>query len=949
MSNLTSSTSEPNSNSNEKLREVRFEHSTHFPSILEQLQLSLLVTTYQAGKLLVIGSDSGKLTFAFHDFEQVMGLAVGQDQIAVGTRRQVYFLNAAHDCASHVKSEIPHDQCWISRTSFVTGSIHGHDLAWGNEGLWCVNTLFSTLCTFSGQYNFVPRWRPPFVSTLIDQDRCHLNGLAMEAGVPRYVTVLGETDTPAGWRENKASGGAIIDVPSGQTLTRNLCMPHSPRVHNQRLWFCNSGRGNLSSVDRKSGHVESVAALPGYTRGLAMHGNFAFIGLSKIRETNIFGGLPIGELKDELRCGIGIVELSTGRTVATLQFHSGVEEIFAVEVVPGALHPRLVGPVLTESNESEVWIVPNQQQPIDFDLAAATPSALEKVSDPESAKHPKDRSGFRGQIPFPMQELTRQGLLAHERGQLQEALRCYQLAMQNDSPSAVLLSQLGNLYQDLEQSSAAMSCYLQAAELKPDHSPTQQNLGVLYATQNQPLRALHHFELAQKASPHPMNFVLAANVLPVIYESMDQLNYWRGRLASRLHDLVESGVTIDTTDNVIPTSFFYAYQGENDRPLMQQLAKVYQNIECCAAGNGQYKAPGKQIRVGFVSSYFCNHTIGRLNLGVIERLSRDDFEVTVISLRSHQDGYAELYRKAADHFVELPRQPAVVRDAIAEMGLDILIFTDVGMDCLTQTLCYSRMAPIQAVTWGHPDTTGSPAIDYFISSDLAEPSDADSHYSEQLVRLPALGVYYPKPAVTDVPDGKAHFGLDPHRNIYLCPQTLFKFHPGFDQVLQQILESDPDGDLVVIQSRNATWNDALQTRWQRIFPDADRRVRFLPSQSRDEFLRLLRIADVMLDPFPFCGGNTTYEALAMETPVVTFPGKFLRGRLTFAMYQRMGVSMMVTNTPQAYADLSVRIATDTAMGQEARKAIRETSAVLYENQADVLAYEQMLKRWCGRI
>ena len=927
ISNRMTNDMDPSSANQTSMREVRFEHSPQFPAILERLRVSVLVSTYQSGKLLVIGCDAGRLNFAFHDFDQVMGVAVGPDQLAVGTRRQVYFLSAAHECADRIKASTPHDQCWIARTSVVTGSIHGHDLAWGHEGLWVVNTLFSSLCTLSSQYNFVPRWQPPFITQLIDQDRCHLNGLAMENGVPRFVTVLGETNEPAGWRTNKASGGAIIDVPSGETVARGLCMPHSPRVHNGRLWFCNSGIGNLSQVDRQSGHVEAVAALPGYTRGLAVHDGFAFVGLSKIRETNIFGGLPISEYKDELKCGVGVVELATGRTVATLQFHSGVEEIFAVEVIAAARHPRLVGPNLTEAEEGEVWTVPARLTPIAFE------------AQPALTANPVDGLA-----------LARQGLHAHEQGALQEALRCYRQAIEAGQPTAELLSQLGNLHQDLDDPSAAMACYLQAAQLQPDHAPTQQNLGVLCSTQNQPQQALHHFQLAQQARPNPMNFVLAANVLPIIYESLDQLGYWRGRLVSRLHELVETGVKIGTTDHVIPTSFFFAYQGENDRPLMQNLAEIYTGVECCSAAvDGLHQPVGKRIRVGFVSSYFCNHTIGRLNLGVIQNLSRADIEVTIISLRSHQDSQSQLYRQAADHFVSIPRNPSAARRAIAELGLDVLIFTDIGMDCLTQTLCYSRMAPIQAVTWGHPDTTGSPAIDYFISSDLAEPTDADSHYSERLVRLPTLGVHYPRPQLDQPARGKAYFGLDPNRRVYLCPQTLFKFHPAFDDVLRRILESDSQGDLVVIESRNASWGNALRARWRLSFPDADRRVRFVPSQTRNDFLHLLSAADIMLDPFPFCGGNTTYEALAMATPVVTMPGKFLRGRLTYAMYQRMQMTELVAESVDAYVERSLRIATDDRYRNEIRKAIGETSGILYENRQDVTAYEQMLKRWCGRL
>ena len=186
---------------------VGYEHSSNLAWMLQELGVSVLLSTYQAGKLVSIGSYCDRPTFAFHSFDQVMGIAISGDQIAVGARRQIHFLSPAHDLRRRLPGDTAYDGCFLSRRSLITGSIHGHDLAFGNEGLWVVNTLFSCLCTLDEQYNFFPRWRPGFVSQLIDQDRCHLNGLAMENGVPKFVTVLGVTDEPAGWRVNKRSGG----------------------------------------------------------------------------------------------------------------------------------------------------------------------------------------------------------------------------------------------------------------------------------------------------------------------------------------------------------------------------------------------------------------------------------------------------------------------------------------------------------------------------------------------------------------------------------------------------------------------------------------------------------------------------------------------------------------------------------------------------------------------
>src|SRR5262249_26248602 len=194
----------------------------------------------------------------------------------------------------------------------------------------------------------VPRWRPPFVTALAAEDRCHLNGLALAAGergvsAPRFVSALGETDTPGGWRPNKAHGGCLIEVPSGEVVARGLSMPHSPRLHDRRLWLLESGTGRLLLVDATFGHMETVAELPGFSRGLALGGLYAFIGLSRIRETSTFGGLPIAERVAELKCGVAVVDLRGGEVIGLLEFQTAVEEIFAVEILPGLRFPEVVG------------------------------------------------------------------------------------------------------------------------------------------------------------------------------------------------------------------------------------------------------------------------------------------------------------------------------------------------------------------------------------------------------------------------------------------------------------------------------------------------------------------------------------------------------------------------------------------------------------------------------
>jgi uncharacterized protein (TIGR03032 family) len=352
-------------------REVRHEYTRSLPPLLSQLGVSLLVSTYQAGKVAAVGVAAGELILSYHNFERAMGLAVKHDAIAVAARAQVWFLQSAPDLAARVEPAGRHDACFLTRSSDFTGEIQIHELAWavphpeplssagrGEQELWLVNTAFGCLCTLDGRHSFVPRWRPPFLTALAADDRSHLNGLAMADGKPKYVTALAETDTPQGWRANKVQSGCLIEVASGQTVARGFAMPHSPRVHRGRVWLLNSGAGQLVLVDPAAGRVETVTELPGYTRGLALYDRFAFVGLSKIRETSTFGGMPIAERRQELKCGVGVVDLHTGRLMAHLEFLSGVEEIFDVQVVPGARCPTLSGPYAGLDGAAPIWTVP---------------------------------------------------------------------------------------------------------------------------------------------------------------------------------------------------------------------------------------------------------------------------------------------------------------------------------------------------------------------------------------------------------------------------------------------------------------------------------------------------------------------------------------------------------------------------------------------------------------
>jgi uncharacterized protein (TIGR03032 family) len=268
-----------------------------------------------------------------------MGLAATPDgrRLALATRQAVVLLAdaplLAHDYLEGHKGK--YEALYLPRAAYFTGDINVHDLGFDGDGtLWVVNTRFCCLSHLSDTYSFMPKWKPPFLSEIVPEDRCHLNGLAMVDGKPRYVTCLGETDTVGGWRENKAAGGVVVDVQRNEVILRGLTMPHSPRWYKDQLWVLNSGAGELLAVDVKTGREVVVCSLPGYLRGLSFVGHYALIGMCQVREKHIFGGLPVQQRHQKLFCGVAVVDLRTGQQAGIIEFTSGVQELYEVLFLP---------------------------------------------------------------------------------------------------------------------------------------------------------------------------------------------------------------------------------------------------------------------------------------------------------------------------------------------------------------------------------------------------------------------------------------------------------------------------------------------------------------------------------------------------------------------------------------------------------------------------------------
>lgn len=322
--------------------------SPNFAPWLASTGSSIAFTTYQAGKLLFLSaSGEGKVSIVERTLARSMGIGVSSDGQAVALATQYQIMRFDNVVAGQPVSAGP-DALFAPHACWVTGDVDAHDVAWGPDGRpLFVNTLFSCIAAVSDGHSFRPVWTPPFITRLAAEDRCHLNGMAVEGGVPRYVTAVSSSDVADGWRDGRVGHGVVVDVASNQTIAHGLSMPHSPRLHGGRLWLLNSGTGEFGHVDAEAGRFEPVAFCPGYARGLAFVGGCAVIGLSLARENRAFSGLPLDEALQTrgtaARCGLAVIDLERGEMTAWVRIEGVVRELYDVAVLPGVVRPSLIG------------------------------------------------------------------------------------------------------------------------------------------------------------------------------------------------------------------------------------------------------------------------------------------------------------------------------------------------------------------------------------------------------------------------------------------------------------------------------------------------------------------------------------------------------------------------------------------------------------------------------
>ena len=573
------------------------------------------------------------------------------------------------------------------------------------------------------------------------------------------------------------------------------------------------------------------------------------------------------------------------------------------------------------------------------------------------------------------------GQVYRKQGRLEDAIRCYRRAIELQPDYTEAYNHLGSTLNRMGDTQGAVQHCQKAIELAPGYADAHNNLAGALVRSGAVEKAIEHYEKAIEMAPQlaeahnnlggvffaqgriqqakecfrkalelnpkddSLKIKLALSI-PPIYQSVEEIETCRKELTEAIDQLLEEDLNLEdpVAQAAIP-NFYLVYQGLDDREVQEKIARIYRSS--CSNKSYQkesFNPVGDNIRVGFVSAHFHNHTIGKLTRGLIANLSREEFSVSVFSIEPKDDDIASRIKESADRYIPLPNQIDTAAKKIMKEDIDLLFYADIGMHPLTYFLALSRLAPVQCVTWGHPVTTGIDTVDYFIATEDLETEEGQKEFTEKLVRLKSAPTYYYPPSLPFPMKDRLAFGFSEEQNLYVCPQSLFKFHPDFDKPLSQILKGDPNGQLVLIEGGHGYYKKELMRRFLHSMPEVVDRIVFLPHQSESDFLSLIAISDVMLDTYPFGGGNTTYEALATGTPVVTLPTDRLRGRITYGIYKKMDWMECVASSPEEYSKIALRLGMDKAYQEQVREEIQKRRSIIYEDIEMVRELERFFRQ-----
>ncbi|MBW4691593.1 MAG: tetratricopeptide repeat protein [Lyngbya sp. HA4199-MV5] len=546
----------------------------------------------------------------------------------------------------------------------------------------------------------------------------------------------------------------------------------------------------------------------------------------------------------------------------------------------------------------------------------------------------------------------------YQQQKYEAALEHYQRVAQTQLGDANFYQILATCYRKLERLDAAIETSYQGLA----HYPNEPNLYLALTVDLQNSGKLEDAiqVISQAIELFPNNVALKIEkqrLLPLIYQTAEEILGYRSRYAQELDALVKQ-TTLETTEQCETalegiergTNFLLSYQGQNDLDLQRQYGEFVHQI--MAANYPQWSQPlpltplqpGEKIRIGYVSGCLWEHTVGKLMIGWLRHHNSEAFELYTYNVRDCYDQLTQAYRAYSDRFYQLPPDLETICEQIRANQLHILVFFDLGMQGLMTQLAGLRLAPIQCSTWAHPVTSGLPTVDYFLTSALMEPENAETHYSETLIRLPKIGISYAQPIIPAPTKTRADFGLREDAIVYLACQLLCKFLPQHDSLFAAIAQQVLNAQFVFIARPSSAYvleqfNQRLKRAFANVGLESDDYCILLPPQNQADYWDLNQRSDIFLDSLDWSGGHTTLEAIACNLPIVTCPGEFMRGRHSSGILQALGVTETIAQTEAEYIKIAVRLGQEPDWRQQLVTTMRDRHAHLYDDRTCVAALE----------
>ncbi len=542
-----------------------------------------------------------------------------------------------------------------------------------------------------------------------------------------------------------------------------------------------------------------------------------------------------------------------------------------------------------------------------------------------------------------------------QEGRWQEAIAQYQhlLSIQVGEPDVYW--RLSECYRQSNLIDEASRILQEGIKLYPTDGNLHFSLimDLRHSGQNQ--KALSSAITASNALPDDYTFKLLKHlIVPSIYDNQEEINFYRQRFTQGLQDLIQetSLKTAEEKQNALAgigrlTNFYISYQAQNDIGLQREYGKLVHEI--MAANYPQWVAPlsmpslkpGNKIRIGYASNYLHSYSGTLWLTGWLRHCDRDSFEIYCYYTGNSPDAITKQFQDDSDVFYHIPHNLEAACQQIVADQLHILVYPEIGMDAQTMQMASLRLAPVQCVAWGHPVTTGLPTIDYFLSSQLMEPENAQEHYSEKLIRLPNIGVSYPKPYIPPVIKARSDYKLRDDAVVYLCCQAPFKYLPQYDFIFAEIARRVPQTQFVFL--RGGLLQERLNRAFATVGLKSEEYCVFLTIPERLDYLMINLLSDVFLDTFTWSGGNTTLEAIACNLPVVTCPGEFMRGRHSDSFLKMLGVTDTIAQNEAEYIEIAVKLGLDPAWRRDITKCISQSHDNLYEDKACVAGLEAFYK------